>query len=256
MFNIKSLFIFLFSFAFLFNSCKNEEDILTPPQQKLLSKIVHDNSNYSTFDYENGKLSKYENYSNGVLTTSIVLSYNGSDRPQSELYKNRNEEILKKYFYNNSLLDSTEFSLKDSVGNYNVFANMKYYYNQSNLLVKMVQQNTVNQLSFTTDYTYDASGNVVELRFYYGNQLNYTSTSTYDNKINPWNNLKNWLNYDATVNKNNSLNSNVVYVNNILMNSETSSTHLYDTDGYPISSIIKYYANNDSTIINQTYEYK
>lgn len=184
------------------------------------------------------------------------MSYNGSDRPQSELYKNRNEEILKKYFYNNSLLDSTEFSLKDSVGNYNVFANMKYYYNQSNLLVKMVQQNTVNQLSFTTDYTYDASGNVVELRFYYGNQLNYTSTSTYDNKINPWNNLKNWLNYDATVNKNNSLNSNVVYVNNILMNSETSSTHLYDSDGYPISSIIKYYANNDSTIINQTYQYK
>lgn len=256
MFNSKYIFTLLFAVTFLLIGCKSEDDIISPTQQKLLSKIVYDNASYSTFDYENGKLSKYENYSNGVLTTSIVLNYNGNDRPQSELYKNRNDNFLKKYFYKNALLDSTELSIKDSVGNYSVFAYMKYHYNQSNLLVKMVQQNITNQLSYTTDYFYDASGNIVEYRFYSGSQLEYSSAIAYDTKVNPWYELRNWLNYDMTISKNNSISSSMVFVNNIQWNSETNSIYQYDSDGYPISSTANYYSNTDSTIINQTYEYK
>jgi hypothetical protein len=255
--NIKSLFLILFSFTFLLSSCKNEDDIIIPAQQKIISKITRDAGNYTTFDYLDGKLSKYDGYANGGLITSIVLDYNGSMRPQSELYKYQNEEILKKYFYNSSsLLDSMEFSFKDSLNNFEVIGYMKYSYNQSNQLNKTVQYTTSNSIVMSTEYYYDASGNVIERRYYLANQLDAIYTNTFDSKINPLNYLKNWLNYDISMNKNNILSTSAVFVNNNQFNSEMIYNYVYDSEGYPISSIANYYSSTDSTIINQTYEYK
>ncbi len=71
-----------------------------------------------------------------------------------------------------------------------------------------------DELKFNKKYNYDSSENVIESRFYISNQLYVIYTGSYDNKINPWHNLKNWLNYEATIIKNNLLGSSTIFVNN------------------------------------------
>ena len=246
----------LFLVTFLLISCKSDDDIVTPNQQKLLSKIFQDNDNYSTFEYENGKLSKYEVYSNGVLYTSITLSYDGNEQPQSELNINQTQEVLKKYFYKGAVLDSTEYLSKDTSGTFKVFGYLKYYYNQSNKLDRKVQYTTNNSVIMTIEYFYEANGNVSERRIYITNRLDAILTSTFDNQTNPLYYLKNWLNYDLTMNHNNILSTKAVFVNNSFRNREATYTYTYDSDGYPISSIANIMTSLDTSTINEVYEYK
>jgi hypothetical protein len=246
----------MFSFAFLLSACKNE-DIVTPIPQKQLSKIIQDADNYSTFDYLSGKLIIFQTITESEIFASVILNYDGNNLPQSEFYKTINEDVLKKYYYNeSSLLDSMDYFRKDNSINYTIAGHMKYYFNESNLLSKIEQYNLANDLAFTTYYDYDASGNIIDRRFYYSDVLNEITTMTYDNKINPWYGLKEWLNYEASISKNNLLSSSTVYPNNSQNNSETMFTYNYDSDGYPISSVMEYTSSSNNIIINNTYEYK
>lgn len=256
MLNVKLFLIALFSIAFLLNGCKND-DIVTPAQQKILSKIVQDSDNYSTFDYLNGKLIIFQTITSSEIFASVILDYNGSSLPQSEFYKTINEDLMKKYYFNASaLLDSADLMRKDNQGNYVLVGHLKYSYNLSNRLSKMEQFNTNNQMLFTTEYTYDASGNVIEKHFYSSGGLNEIYTMTYDNKINPWNNLKGLLNYDATMSKNNLLSIIATYVNNSQNNYEVLFTYKYDSDGYPLSRVMEHTINNIKTTSNYLYEYQ
>lgn len=256
MYNIKSLSIFLFSFAFLLNSCKNEENILTPTQQKQLSKIVQDANNYSSFYYSNGRLSKYESYSSSQLTTSVNLYYEDKVKPQSENYISMKEDYMKYYHYNlNSVLDSMTFSWKDSTGSYIPTGYVKYYYNGGGQIIKTEQFTNSNLLVVKFEYSCDANGNIINEKQFNSNQLVYEASMTYDDKVNPWYSLKDYLLYNVTINKNNLLSRNQIYYNS-QESYQTTTSYIYDSDDYPISSQIKYYSNNDSTIINQTYEYK
>lgn len=257
MIKIKSIYLFLFSFIFLLFSCKNEDDIVSPTQQKLLSKIIQDADNYSTFDYEGGRLSKYEYYSNGELNISINLSYDVSNRSLSELWKDHNQEILKKYFYNKSLiLDSMALSIKDISNNFKLFSYTNYFYNQSNQLSKTVVFLTIDSTLMSTEYFYDVFGNINERRYYLDNQLNAIVSYTFDCKINPFYTLKSSFNYDISMNKNNILSNSEIFVNNSQSNTQMIYNYVYDSDGYPISSVENYITNIDTTTFNQTFEYK
>ncbi|MFA6979677.1 MAG: hypothetical protein WC209_10170 [Ignavibacteriaceae bacterium] len=260
MLHSKSLaIVFTLLLCFLISSC-NKSNVVSPDDlspQKQLSKIVQDANNYSTFSYSNNKLSKYENIFDSKLFRSITLNYEGNNRPQTENYKSAFGDLLKKYYYDStSKLDSMDFLLKDTSNNYIPEGHLKYYYNSLNQLIKMEQYDVEYKLLFTTENNYNGNGNIVESKFYDSNGLREISTKTYDNKTNPWYNLKEWLNYDISKSKNNLLSSNTTFSNNSQENTVTTYTYTYDSDGYPISRIIEFTSNKIKTTITETYEYQ
>ena len=190
------------------------------------------------------------------LFRTITLNYDGKSKPQTENYKTDFEDLLKKYYYNSSSnLDSMEFMLKDSMNNYQLYGKLKYYYNSLNQLIKTEQYNNKGILMITTEYKYDENVNISEVRFYDSKGLKEITTKTYDNKKNPWHELKDWLNYDVAVSKNNVQSISSTYYNG-QENSETKHTYTYDSDGYPITKKIEYITNSIDTTLNETYEYQ
>lgn len=237
------------------SGCKNN-DLVSPNDtlsEKQLAKIVQDANNFSTFLYEGNKLSKYESISDSKIFSSIQLDYNGNKRPQTEHYTSLNEEYLKKYFYDsNDKLEKTEYMFKDSLNTYSLKSYMKYLYDELNRLVTTEQYNVQNQIIFYTEYYYDNSDNVTEKRFNDTSGLVELTTMEYDNKINPWYNLREWLNYDVAISKNNLIKSTQTGQDSF----ETTIIYTYDSYGYPLTRTMETIMNNIKTIVESTYEYK
>ncbi len=249
-----SLFLFLF-----FSGCNNNVAPLNEVSSlKKLTKIVQDANNYSLFSYVNGKLSKLETISNSKLFRSISLNYDGKNKPQTENYITPFQELLKKYYYDSSSkLDSMDIMFVDGTNIYKQYRHLKYYYNSLNQLSKTEYYNTEYKLIFTTEYKYDGAGNTIERRFYDSNGLNELTKMTYNNKINPWYILKDWLiDYNASMSKNNLTSSSSIYSNNSQKNTETIFTYTYNSDNYPISKTMEITRNNIKTTLTERYEYK
>lgn len=257
MFNLKSFFAFVSLFSLLFTACNNKDEIVSPVQQKQLSKIVQDANNYSVFNYTDGKLSKYENYSNSQLSTAITLNYDGTTKPKSENYISFNQDYIKYYYYDiNSLLDSMTFSTKDNSGSYILSGYVKYFYDGNKQLTKTEQFTTSNSFVVRFEYSYDSNGNVIEEKQYRSSGLYSDATMTYDNKVNPWYNLSDCLFYPVSMSKNNLLSKNQVFSDSTQENYQNTITYVYDSDGYPISSITQLSSQSNNLTINNTFEYK
>lgn len=257
MLSLKSFLAFSLLFPLLFTACDYKDEILSPEQQqKQLSKIVQDANNYTALYYNNGKLSKYENFFNSQLTTRIILNYEGQAKPQSENFVGSTGDYMKYYYYNsNSMLDSMSYSFKDSAGNYVPQGYIKYYYNGLGQLNKTEQYTNSNLLVVKFEYTYDSNGNLIEEKQFNSEQLVSDATMTYDDKVNPWYSLKDYLLYNVSINKNNALNRNQVFYDSQENYQNTITSYVYDSDGYPISSVIQYVSQNSNITITNTFEY-
>ncbi|MHB8338961.1 MAG: hypothetical protein ACYDEE_16220 [Ignavibacteriaceae bacterium] len=261
MLHSKSLVTVISLFLLFFLSSCKKNDLVSPNNispQKQLTKIVQDANNYSTLAYANNKLSQYQSVSDSKISNLVTLNYNGQNKPQTEYYTFQTEELLKKYYYGSSSnLDSTDIMLKDSTNNYNLDGHLKYYYNSLNQLIKIEQYDTKYNLLFTTDYSYDGNGNISERQLYSSNGFNNeVTTMKYDDKINPWYNLKGWFHYDISMSKNNLISYSTTNSNNNIANAEATYNYTYDSDGYPVSVNIVVTTNNVKNNITEKFEYQ
>ncbi len=245
---------------FLFVSGCDDNNVDSPPtyDPPMLSKMIQDSNNYTSFQYENGKFSRYEQVSKGKVVTSIELNYNGAEKPQSEIYLAESGEFLKQYYYNSSFdgrLDSMHYKIKDETGSYQLIAVLKYSYDGANQLIKKEQFSITNQLALTTDYPFYFNGNIIEKRLTNPGGLSEVTTSKYDNKINPLYNLKDRLNYEAAIQKNNVISRRTVR-NSSEFSSESRYTYEYDDSCYPISRTVSFVTSTgiDSAYV-ETYQY-
>lgn len=194
--------------------------------------------------------------SNAIQSNSISLTYGGESKPQSEIYKTPMEEILKKYYYDNSSKpDSMTISFYDSARDYIQSGVVKYYYNGLNQLIRTEQYNINGLMVNKVEYTYDTSGNIVKELSYLSNGLYEEKDMTYDNKINPYNNLSVYLYYDLSRSKNNLLSEKITNVQNSQLSSETAYTYIYDSDNYPIERTVKT-TGLGAVTITERYEYQ
>lgn len=257
----KSLIAVLVLFiTILFLSGCSDNDVVSPGtyDPPMLSKIFQDSNNYTSFQYENGKLFRYEQVSKGKILTSIELNYDGKEKPQSEIYLTESGEFLKQYYYNSSFdgrLDSMHYKIKDGTGSYQLIAVLKYSYDGTNQLIKKEQLSISNQLVFSTDYSFYFNGNIIEKRLTNPGGLSEVTTSKYDDKINPLYYLKDWLNYEATKQKNNVISRKMVR-NSSEFNLESRYTYEYNDAGLPISRTVSLVTSSgiDSSY-TETYQY-
>ncbi|GBD87652.1 hypothetical protein BMS3Abin03_01586 [bacterium BMS3Abin03] len=213
MLNIKSLILVLFTIIFLLSAC-NSEDIVAPQLQKQLIKIIVGSDNYSTFSYQNSLLTKYESVNNSQLFTSVSFDYDSINRVISAVEKINIFEYLNTYIYDtNNRIEKILSSIKDSSSNYVPSGYVKYFYDNSGNLAREEEHNSQDELITKTEFKYDANGNVVKNFVCRDNTLYATMTSTYDNKIYPWYNLRTSLIYPVSLSKNNATYTSIVYEN-------------------------------------------
>lgn len=258
MLHSKSLTAALIIFSlFIVSGCDNNNTVSVgdTTNQHLLSKIIQDTNDYSTFSYENGKLIKYESISGSNVMETINLNYGSNDRPQTEDYSSDiSGNLLKQYYYGSpSKIDSVNVLY---AGTNSLAWHLIYLYNSSNQLEEIENYNSAYKLAYTTQYKYDAAGNVIEKNLFDSKGLIQTVTMTYDNGINPWYNLKNQFNYDLTFSKNNALTISNVFSDSLQNNIDIINNYTYDSYGYPKSVKIEITSNNVKSTINRTYEYQ
>ena len=247
------------SIFFFFLSC-NKSNVVSPSgvsSHKQLVKIAIDSSNYTELLYQNDKLLEYRIIANSEIFTSILLNYNNGSSPSSEYYSSNSNDLLKNYYYNSSSrLDSTYIMIKDSTNIYKFIGYISYYYNDQNQLLKMTQYSAGRNLLFTTEYTYDAAGNLIKEHMYGLNGYDKVTTMEYDNKINPWHSLKNYLHYDISLSNNNLISGTATYANSPLQNNQFEYSYTYDSYGYPLTSKIETTNGGTKTTVNETFEYQ
>lgn len=259
MLHSKSLVVLVIFLSFFFMSC-NKNNVISPNDvspQKQLAKIVQDSNNYIELSYKNDKLLEYKNINNSNLYISITLNYNGNSKPQSEYYSSDSDNLVKYYYYDSlSSLDSTVIMLKDSTNSYKLDGHLSYYYNNQNQLLKVKQYNVENNLLFTTEYSYDAVGNIIEVHVFGLNGYDELTTMEYDNKINPWHSLKDYFHYDISFSNNNLKSATTTYANNPLQNTQTEYSYTYGSNGYPLTCKIETTVGGNKSIINEKFEYQ
>lgn len=248
------------------SSC-NKNYIISPNDitpQKQISKVIQDDNNYSTFSYLNNRLSNYETINESKLFRSIILSYAGSNKLQSENFSDKYNSYLRKFNYDSTgRMVRADYLYTDSSGNnptINIYIN--YLYNELGQLYKTEQYNynsssKVFDNTLNINYKYDASGNVIERSMYTADgNLHEKETSTYDDKINPWYSLKDYFYYDVTLSKNNLSSETITYPNTPSQNIHTDYTYTYDANGYPFTCQIVAAQGENYSTINEKFEYQ
>ena len=256
----KSIVALLSMSAFFFFLSCNKSNVVSSngvSSHKQLIKIAQDSSNYTELLYQNDKLLEYKIIANSKTFTSILLSYNNNSSPSSEYYTFNSTDLLKNYYYNSSSrLDSAYIMIKDSTNSYKFDGYLSYYYNDQNQLLKMTQYSAARNLLFTTEYNYDAAGNIIKEHMYGLNGYDEVTTMEYDNKINPWHSLKDYLHYDISLSNNNLISVTTTYANSPSQNNQSEYSYIYDSYGYPLTSNIETTTGGTKSTINEKFEYQ
>lgn len=240
----------------VFASCESS-DVVSPSNEesaKFLHKISTDSSNYKLFTYSNDLLTKYESVVNGNSSQTIALTYNDKNLLQKEEQIFSNYTLTINYSYNSAgRIDSAEIFIDSDLYGY-----LRFVYNNKNQVIKKEQYHKNEDKPWNHfEYTYDANDNVVEKKFYIAERLSEKDQIEYDDKINPYYNLRNSLRYDISYSKNN---SNKITTYNYDTSNQTVSyyyiTYNYDEKGYPTSSEIDFIVNGSKTTLKQKFEYQ
>jgi hypothetical protein len=256
MFNSRIAAVILISFLFTF--CDNE-DLVSPPGQipeKRLTKISRDDSNFMDFFYAESKLFKFKEVKDSKITKSISLEYNGSSKPVNEKEIVSNLKLIKNYFYDDmGRLFMTVYYRENSPGNFMMAGYFEYGYNGQNQLIEKTQFNYSGNLVFKNEFVYDGKDNVIEKNIYDRNGLYSTTTFTYDDKINPWYGMSNWLNYDAPMSPNNMItNYQVDRDGNVKF--QAAYNYNYDEFGYPLSRESRVIIDGVTDLYTEYYSYE
>ena len=256
MLNVKSLIVVSFTIIFLLSAC-NSEDVVAPQLQKQLIKISNNSENYFTFSYQNDLLTKYEAIDNSQLFNLVSFNYDSTNRVKSAVENTNTFEYFNTYIYGtNNRIEKILLSIKDSGGNYVPSGYFNYFYDNSGNLTREEKYNSQDVLIKKTEFEYDANGNVVKSLFYHGNTLYSTITSSYDNRINPWYNLRNSLIYPVSLSRNNTIYTRIIREDNNQGNTEYNIIYTYDKNGYPLTRRLVSITNGNSSTTNSVYEYK
>lgn len=255
MLKVKSIIFVSYAIIFLLSAC-NSEDIVTPQLQKQLIKISNNSDNYSTFSYQDALLTKYETIDNSQLFNSVSFNYDSTNRVISAVENTNIFEYFNTYIYDmNNRMEKILLSIKDSSSNYVPSGYVKYFYYNTSNLAREEKYNSQDELITKTEFEYDANGNLVRNLFYHNNMLYSTVTSTYDNKINPWYNLRNSLIYPVSLSKNNATYTHIIYEDVSQGNVEYNITYAYDENGYPLTRRLVYITNGITSTSNSVYDY-
>lgn len=249
------------SIIFLISNCSDTG--VSPnniESNKKLTKIISGSNDYTSFYYSNGKLSNFEKMYGSQVLNSSTLYYDSLGDLQSEIYHTQSLDYLYRYYYDSSFKrDSTDVSVIDSALSDGPFMRSKYCYNSINQLVKVeeysIWKGNVNKKLSYTEYKYDDSGNVIEERTYIANVLSTIMTMAYDNKINPYRNMKDNIHFEQSLSKNNMTNLKVIYSDNT-GNMEIKYTYYYDGFGYPIYKETEGVNSSNVKTVEERYEYQ
>ena len=244
----------------LFTAGCRREDLTSPIIDKaspVLLRIEKDGNNYLEYSYENGFVSKCENYISGLLRSSIRLEYNEIGLTEKETVENSADKYRLVYQYNTADL-ITKIDIQGKFdSSYQSVGYLLPTYNTLGRLVKTEQYLLTDNNPWNhIDTDYDIRGNLIEKRLYYGGALQESTSYLYDDKINPLSVYKNSDLFTRTFSANN-----IVRITVILHYDENKTiiknyNYSYSQDGYPVSRRIETIENGFSNTVSETYRYK
>jgi len=255
---MKKLFSSIYLPVFLFclltaTGCKKDDHSLIPEpneNQCLITKITYSGVDSIVYQYDSQKrLKKAEYAGNGLHEEQYFkeYTYDTKERIVKETFKSTDGVIYAYFEYayaaNNLISNIGFYSINEPDESFTHQYNKIVEYTDNKLVSKVATYQPDNmEKPFRFDvYSYDASGNVVQIKEYAntisGEINDVTSDYTYDNKKNPYL-YATYLGIGADVfSKNNVLTEKITYHLSGLTKNYTS-TYLYNEQGYPVKQTL------------------